>query len=85
MLFPDYITARGYGSIIMNEEPMGSNLAEWLTMPAPCEYRRMPLYTSVENQLVPYIYMFGGYTKGGTQFNEVWRGVINRLTFEPIP
>ena len=85
MLFPDYITPRGYGSIILNEEPMGSNLAGWLTMPATCEYRHMPLYTSVEEQLVPYVYLFGGYTKAGTQLNEVWRGVINRLTFEPIP
>lgn len=31
----------------------------------------------------PYIYIFGGITSNGTLNNEVWRGVLNRLTFTP--
>ena len=31
----------------------------------------------------PYIYIFGGYTEAGTLNDEIWRGVLNRLTFIP--
>lgn len=32
----------------------------------------------------PYIYMFGGTGASGQLFNQVWTGVINRLTFKPL-
>lgn len=32
----------------------------------------------------PYIYMFGGLNADGELDNEVWRGVINRLSFVPL-
>lgn len=32
----------------------------------------------------PYIYVFGGYSAGGTLHNSIWKGVVNRLTFKPI-
>lgn len=32
----------------------------------------------------PYIYLFGGYDADGKLFNQVWTGVINRLTFKPL-
>lgn len=32
----------------------------------------------------PYIYMFGGYTSNDRLNNQVWRGVINRLSFKPL-
>ncbi len=31
----------------------------------------------------PYIYLFGGLTDNGSLNDEVWRGVLNRLTFTP--
>ena len=31
----------------------------------------------------PYIYIFGGITETGTLNDEIWRGVLNRLTFMP--
>lgn len=31
----------------------------------------------------PYIYIFGGMLDDGTLSDEVWRGVLNRLTFIP--
>lgn len=32
----------------------------------------------------PYIYVFGGVSPVGTLYNQVWRGVINRLQFKPL-
>lgn len=32
----------------------------------------------------PYIYIFGGVTDSGILNDEVWRGVLNRLTFVPL-
>jgi hypothetical protein len=32
----------------------------------------------------PYIYLFGGYAKNGSLYNQYWRGVINRLKFKPL-
>ncbi|MCM1518937.1 MAG: DUF6242 domain-containing protein [Pseudoflavonifractor sp.] len=32
----------------------------------------------------PYVYLFGGVSADGTLYPTVWRGVINRLTFQPL-
>lgn len=32
----------------------------------------------------PYIYLFGGEDANGNLYNDVWKGVINRLTFKPL-
>ena len=32
----------------------------------------------------PYIYVFGGVTPTGALSNNIWRGVINRLSFKPL-
>lgn len=32
----------------------------------------------------PYIFLFGGYSASGALLNEMWTGVINRLTFKPL-
>ena len=32
----------------------------------------------------PYIYVFGGVTPTGGLSNNIWRGVINRLSFKPL-
>jgi hypothetical protein len=41
---------------------------------------------SDENQSVPYVYMVGGSSSLQYNFiNEVWKGVIWRLTFPTIP
>lgn len=31
-----------------------------------------------------YIYLFGGYTANGTALNNVWEGVLRRLTYKPV-
>lgn len=32
----------------------------------------------------PYVYLFGGENRNGVVYNNIWRGVINRMTFAPI-
>lgn len=42
--------------------------------------------TNEETQIVPFVYMVGGSSELQYNFiNEVWKGVIWRLTFPPIP
>ena len=38
----------------------------------------------IESWECPYIYIFGGEDAAGHARNQVWRGVINRLTFKPL-
>ncbi|MEG2674060.1 MAG: DUF6242 domain-containing protein [Muribaculaceae bacterium] len=32
----------------------------------------------------PYIYMFGGEAENGMLMNNIWKGVLNRLSFKPV-
>lgn len=58
-------------------------LPVWLTAESPGQpaTRASRPVTSWE---CPYIYVFGGYASNGTLQNNIWKGVINRLTFKPI-
>lgn len=38
----------------------------------------------IESWKCPYIYIFGGEDAFGKPRNQVWRGVVNRLTFKPL-
>lgn len=40
--------------------------------------------TAITQWDAPYIYMFGGYNSNSTLYNQVWSGVINRMTFKPL-
>lgn len=40
--------------------------------------------TAITSWECPYVYLFGGTTANGTLYNNIWRGVINRLTFKPL-
>ena len=88
MQMPAYIMPRAYASVIICEESNDVLPAEWHRMDEPSlpeGYRAMPLRTASSEQLVPYIYMFGGMNREGNVYDQIWRGVINRLRFEPIP
>ena len=56
-------------------------LPVWWTIDYGVSTRASQAITSWE---CPYIYMFGGYSSQGTLFNNIWKGVINRLTFKPL-
>ena len=40
--------------------------------------------TAVTSWKCPYIYMFGGVNANGVLMNNIWKGVINRLSFKPV-
>lgn len=54
--------------------------ARWWRLAAP-EGRAVAPITEWE---CPYIYLFGGVDASGALLPDVWRGVINRLTFTPL-
>lgn len=88
LYMPGYIGPRGYISAIVCNEPINSTLGSWNSFEVgtlPQGYKRMPMYSSTARDEAPYIYLFGGETRYGQEYNEIWRGVINRLRFEPIP
>lgn len=45
---------------------------------------RPKISSPIENWDCPYIYLFGGVNATGATSNNVWRGVINRLSFKPV-
>lgn len=93
---PKYITPRtGAQAIVVNNLATESRSASLLWI----EYqsKALPRWWRVATESigsratapiteweVPYIYLFGGYNAYGNLYNEVWRGVINRLTFKPL-
>ena len=88
LMIPGYINARGYASVVVCDEPANTTYASWQSvdmLPIPQGYRKLATYSSANEYLVPYIYMFGGSYSIGTIYDQVWRGTINRLRFEPIP
>lgn len=62
----------------------------------PIESRRLPFWWQIDGMQqtrasqpvtsweCPFIYVFGGYNANGSLQNNIWKGVINRLTFKPI-
>ena len=85
---PGYINSRGYASVVVCDEPANTVYDSWHSvdmLPIPQGYRQLATYSSTSNYLVPYIYMFGGSYSVGSIYDQVWRGTINRLRFEPIP
>lgn len=88
MQMPGYISPRAYASVIVCEEAANTTLADWYRMDEPSlpeGYRALPMRTASSEHLIPYIYMFGGINHEGYAYNQIWRGVINRLRFDPIP
>ena len=88
LMIPGYINSRGYASVVVCDEPVNTTYSTWQSvdmLPIPEGYRHIPTYSSTEERLIPYIYMFGGSYSRGSIYDQVWRGTINRLRFEPIP
>lgn len=85
---PPYITPGGYASVIINDEPYQTTYQHWSSIDKytiPEGYRYMPMHSASSPELIPYIYIYCGVDFKGLMYNQVWRGAINRLRFEPIP
>ncbi len=94
---PSYIPAMGNASCALVSTTYTRSLTDgtdgWEIYPS----KPLPPYNWVISDLLsrtnysvtwtcPYIYLFGGQSASGAAsvYNNVWRGVINRLSFKPI-
>ncbi len=90
MQLPDYFPAVSYAQSVVRFTKVTETKAGglWREMPV----NGLPVwYVGSETRAIvpitewdcPYVYVFGGDTSSGLNVN-VWRGVINRMTFKPI-
>lgn len=85
---PEDIKGRAFASVVVCEESLNARSSQmpWNVVEGPVVPTGMRRYTrALTTEPVPFIYMFGGVNENGDLYDEVWRGVIIRLTFEPIP
>lgn len=93
MQLPDYIPSFADAQGLVFDETLHprSSGSGWLEMPS----RELPVWwriatpssravTPITEWECPYIYLFGGTDDNGATYPTVWRGVINRLTFQPL-
>ncbi len=90
---PDYIPSMACADAVVWESTLGRSCSgSWNEMPLPSAPAwLMPLdeagsraVTEVTSWQCPYIYLYGGDNASGMLYPQVWRGVINRLTFKPL-
>ena len=92
---PDYITPFANAQAFVYNTTMQATRAMssvWEAMPS----RHLPYWLTVESQPktrvsaavtsweCPYIYIFGGENTNGILMNNIWKGVLNRLSFKPV-
>ncbi len=92
---PDYMEAFSEAQAFVYESTLNATTRSssgWQSMPS----RRLPSWwtivgssatrtsTAVTSWQCPYIYVFGGVDGSGVLLNNVWKGVVNRLTFKPV-
>lgn len=88
MQLPDYFPGLYDLDAIMVEWPKQASLeGNWLSRSNTRKTPMMRIKYEVEDYEVywdcPYIYVFGGINDSGTLNDEIWRGVLNRLSFIP--
>ena len=86
---PEYIPAASQMQALVFESTLTASRSSdgWTAFPS----RHLPGWWTIEaldsratSWQCPYIYLFGGVAQNGYLLNNIWRGVINRLTFTPI-
>lgn len=88
---PDYIKPFTAADALVFDITLGDVTAkEWQTTPV----RELPVWWQIAPASratvypttweCPYIYIFGGVSAEGILSRDVWRGVINRLSFKPL-
>ncbi len=91
MQLPDAVPSLVGAQALVFEKTLSSRASAlaWTSVELPA----LPGWLSVDNDSeiapitswdCPYIYLFGGYIESGNVNRNVWRGVINRLTFKPL-
>lgn len=91
MQLPEDVPSLAGAQALVFEKTLTSSRAAGVW--TPVELPRMSGWLAVDNESeiapitswdCPYIYLFGGVTESGSVNKNVWRGVINRLTFKPL-
>jgi len=86
---PEYIPSTWGLDNVVTTTPMEYNLQDgWAIMPD----RKLPPYCRIAYKVdgydveweCPYIYLFGGTDADGNFNDDIWRGVLARLTFAPL-
>ena len=94
--FPEYIEKVSYADALVFTSTLTADsrstdgwsymppvrLPVWCTYVEPGAASRAT--TPITEWECPYIYMFGGINSRDELTNNIWRGVINRLTFKPL-
>lgn len=88
MQLPDYFPGLRDLDALMIEWPKQASLeGNWQTRGNALRTPMAKLKYEVDDYEVywdcPYIYIFGGFTDSGSLNDEIWRGVLNRLSFIP--
>ena len=88
MQLPDFFPGLSSLDALMVEWPKNAPVnGYWNDVPNPVSVPMERLKYKVEDYEVywdcPYIYVFGGITDSGLLNSNIWRGVLNRLTFIP--
>lgn len=88
MQLPDYFPGlRNLDGLVMEWPKQASLTGNWTDVAGRSLPGMAKLKYEVEDYEVywdcPYIYIFGGMKADGTLNDEIWRGVLNRLTFMP--
>lgn len=91
---PEYIPAASDMQAFVIESTMTASRSGYNDSWTPYPSRRLPAWWVVDDGFAsragsvswqcPYIYLFGGKTPYGVLHNNVWRGVLNRLSFRPV-
>lgn len=93
MQLPEYIPSFAQAqALVFSETLYARGTTSWQSYPS----RELPMWWTLADAELsratkpvtewecPYIYLFGGVDAQGNLHNDVWRGVINRLTFKPV-
>lgn len=86
---PDFIPSFTGADAIVHETALDADLADAWTVTATrgAGLWRAPQWTLDGTQITwmcPYIYLFGGQLGYGTMSQKVWRGALNKLSFQPV-
>lgn len=90
---PDYIQPFKDAQAVVFNSTMSStarSASGWESYPS----KELPRWFSIQSPTLtrsdsytwetPYIYLFGGQSSEGALYNNIWRGVLNRLAFKPV-
>lgn len=82
---PEEIPSLEDADLVLAKYPLSADLSDaWSSVSTRATRSSYTLEGTEITWDCPYLYIFGGYTIDGSLSTNIWRGVLNRLTFTPI-